>query len=222
MVQRKHWFIRWSVHAILISAGLSVMACSGSGTTTFSASGSGVPASGSPSPSPTPSPSPSPSPPPSSSYTLTVGKTGSGTVLSNVAGINCGSSCSATYNSGTSVTLTATAGGGYVFSGWSGVCSGTGSCVVTMSQARSVTAIFSQSGVVDLNCTGTWTGSEETTNITAWPHRDCFRTNPVGTRCGSGLGAGDRVEWPECPTCPSSGREYWTDGSSRAGVCRFG
>ena len=118
-------------------------------------------------------------------------------MLSNVAGINCGSSCSATYNSGTSVTLTATAGGGYVFSGWSGVCSGTGSCVVTMTQARSVTAIFSQSGVVDLNCGGSWTGSEETTNITAWPYRDCFRTNPVGTRTRMTNNAGAEVAWEQ-------------------------
>ena len=44
--------------------------------------------------------------------TLTVGKsgTGSGTVTSSPAGINCGSDCSEAYASGTSVTLTATRG----------------------------------------------------------------------------------------------------------------
>ena len=42
-------------------------------------------------------------------YPLTVGLTGSGsgTVSSAPAGIQCGATCSATYNSGTSVTLTA-------------------------------------------------------------------------------------------------------------------
>ena len=79
------------------------------------------------------------------SYPLDVGKTGSGTgtVTSNVGGINCGATCSATYADGTLVTLTATASGGSAFNGWSGDCSGTSTtCVVTMSQARDVTADF--------------------------------------------------------------------------------
>jgi vibriolysin len=40
------------------------------------------------------------------------------------------------------VALTATPDPGSLFAGWSGDCSGTGSCQVTMSQARSVTATF--------------------------------------------------------------------------------
>jgi hypothetical protein len=40
------------------------------------------------------------------------------------------------------VTLTATASAGSTFTGWSGACTGTGSCVVTMSAAKSVTATF--------------------------------------------------------------------------------
>lgn len=78
------------------------------------------------------------------SYSLSVTKSGSGTVTSSPAGINCGATCSASFASGTSVTLTATAASGYSFSGWSGGCSGTGSCTVSMTQARSVTANFSQ------------------------------------------------------------------------------
>jgi carbohydrate binding protein with CBM6 domain/List-Bact-rpt repeat protein len=78
------------------------------------------------------------------SQTLTVTKagTGSGTVTSSPAGINCGSDCSESYASGTSVTLTAVPGAGSTFAGWSGACSGTGSCAVTMTAARSVTATF--------------------------------------------------------------------------------
>jgi hypothetical protein len=81
-------------------------------------------------------------PPPS--FTLTVGKngTGSGTVTSAPAGINCGATCSQNYVQGTVVTLTPTAAAGSTFAGWSGACSGTGACTVTMSQARSVTATF--------------------------------------------------------------------------------
>src|SRR5437867_2555895 len=82
--------------------------------------------------------------------TLTVSKagTGSGTVTSSDGAINCGTTCSAVYVSGTPVTLTATPASGSVFSGWSGAgCSGTGSCVVTMNAAQSVTATFIVSGI---------------------------------------------------------------------------
>ena len=78
------------------------------------------------------------------SQTLTVTKAGagSGTVTSSPAGINCGGDCSEGYASGTSVALTAAASAGSTFAGWSGACSGTGACAVTMSAARSVTATF--------------------------------------------------------------------------------
>ena len=68
---------------------------------------------------------------------------GSGTVTSSPAGINCGATCSHNYDHGSSVTLTATAAAGSSFTGWSGACSGTGSCVVTMNSATSVAATFS-------------------------------------------------------------------------------
>ena len=70
--------------------------------------------------------------------------TGSGTVTSSPAGINCPSTCSAGFVQGTQVTLTATPADGWGFSGWGGACSGVGNCVVTMSAAQSVTATFAQ------------------------------------------------------------------------------
>ncbi len=77
-------------------------------------------------------------------YALTVSKTGAGTgtVGSVPAGINCGATCSANYASGASVTLTATPATGSSFAGWSGACTGTGTCIVSMTAARSVTATF--------------------------------------------------------------------------------
>src|SRR5206468_10020626 len=45
---------------------------------------------------------------------------GSGTVASSPAGIDCGATCSATYDSGTSVTLTATPAAHATFDGWTG------------------------------------------------------------------------------------------------------
>jgi secreted trypsin-like serine protease len=56
--------------------------------------------------------------------------------------ISCGSNCSATLGANSSVTLTATATAGSVFVGWSGACSGTGSCTVSMDQVRNVSALF--------------------------------------------------------------------------------
>lgn len=46
------------------------------------------------------------------------------------------------YASGTVVPVTEIANPGYVFTGWSGACSGTGACSVTMNAAKSVTANF--------------------------------------------------------------------------------
>ena len=81
-------------------------------------------------------------------FLLTVAKTGtgSGTVTSSPAGINCGSACSASYASGAQVTLTAAADPASAFAGWSGACSGTGTCAVTMNAAATVTASFNTAG----------------------------------------------------------------------------
>jgi hypothetical protein len=77
--------------------------------------------------------------------TLSVAKAGngSGTVTSSPAGISCGATCSQGYPYGTSVTLAATAATGSNFTGWSGACSGTGTCTVTTNDASAVTATFS-------------------------------------------------------------------------------
>ncbi len=63
-------------------------------------------------------------------YTLSIGRGGSGTVTGIPDGafgttINCGSSCSAKFQQGTTVTLTATPPAGHVFVNWTGSCSGT-------------------------------------------------------------------------------------------------
>jgi uncharacterized repeat protein (TIGR02543 family) len=67
-----------------------------------------------------------------------------GTVTSSPIGINCGSDCLQGYNSGTTVTLTATPTFGSVFVGWGGDCSGilVPTCTVNMTGNRSVTATF--------------------------------------------------------------------------------
>ncbi|MFY9823205.1 MAG: hypothetical protein WAM82_17615 [Thermoanaerobaculia bacterium] len=89
-------------------------------------------------------------------HTLSVSKagTGSGTVTSSPAGISCGASCSAAFTSGTPVTLTAAPTSGSTFGGWSGACTGTGSCTVTLDADRSVTATFNAS--ISLPACPTW------------------------------------------------------------------
>ena len=81
------------------------------------------------------------------SYALAVtisgtGSNGLGTVTSSPAGIDCGSTCSGSFTSGVTVTLTANPASGSYFAGWSGDCTGTGLCVVTMNAAKNVTATF--------------------------------------------------------------------------------
>jgi List-Bact-rpt repeat protein/matrixin len=79
-------------------------------------------------------------------YALTVSVTGSsgGAVGSSPSGIACTPTCAASYTSGTVVTLTPSAGVGGTFREWRGACAGSGSCQVTMTGAKAVTAVFSK------------------------------------------------------------------------------
>ena len=77
-------------------------------------------------------------------YALRVNRAGSGSgvVRSNPTGIDCGGQCSAEFVSGATVNLTATPDAGSTFAGWSGACTGTGGCSMTMNSALEVTATF--------------------------------------------------------------------------------
>jgi len=71
-------------------------------------------------------------------YSLTASAAGgNGTVVAAPPGPS--------YLAGTVVTLTATPRTGYTFSGWSGACTGTGTCSVTVSSNSSVSATFTPS-----------------------------------------------------------------------------
>ena len=77
--------------------------------------------------------------------TITTRGTGSGTVTSSPAGINCGpnTTCAAAFNQCTPVTLTATAAPGSRFAGWAGACSGSSStCSTIVSTDKPVKATF--------------------------------------------------------------------------------
>jgi hypothetical protein len=104
-------------------------------------------------------------------FTLAVSGAGSGSgAVATQAGVTpaiaCGiavgvasGACSGAYAEGTVVTLVATPSQGVSFAGWSGACVGPGTCQVTMSGARAVTATFSAappppSPVADFNHDG--------------------------------------------------------------------
>ncbi|HZO06214.1 MAG TPA: carboxypeptidase regulatory-like domain-containing protein [Solirubrobacterales bacterium] len=78
-------------------------------------------------------------------HELEVAKTGggSGSVTSNPAGIDCGSTCADEFEEGSTITLSATPAQHSEFTGWSGGgCSGTATCAVTLGADIEVSAGF--------------------------------------------------------------------------------
>ena len=80
------------------------------------------------------------------SLSVSLAGAGGGEVTSSPAGIDCSttpSTCMHQFAYGTSVTLTVASAARSSFDGWSGACTGTGTCSVTMSLDKAVTATFS-------------------------------------------------------------------------------
>ncbi len=78
-------------------------------------------------------------------YSLTVSRSGTGTGSVIGSGITCGTDCSESLVGGSSVLLQANPGSGSSFGGWSGACTGTGSCSFLMNSNTTVQALFSGS-----------------------------------------------------------------------------
>ncbi len=147
---------------------------------------------------------------------LTIAITGNGAVTSTPAGINCPGACSAGFQPGTGVTLTATAAAGFKFAGFGGACSGS-SCQLVLSGNQAVSANFTSvppaqltvavsgngtvtSNPAGINCPGTCTASfpgGTTVALTAEPssgdHFSGFGGACSGTACQLALSAGQTV-----------------------------
>jgi hypothetical protein len=95
-----------------------------------------------------PSSPPPPSPPPPgvpAKRVLLVATSGGGSVTSAPEGIDCGAICTAEFDDGVSVTLTARPNAGWQFGGWGGACSGSQGCTVAVgATAPRVAASFVQ------------------------------------------------------------------------------
>lgn len=147
--------------------------------------------------------------PPPVALTVTRAGSGSGTVTSTPAGINCGTSCSGSFSAGTSVVLTATPAANNTFDGWSGACSGKGSCTVVLNQASSVTATFSGAVQLSVKKTGTGTGT-----ITSAPAGiDC------GSSCTASFATGTTLTLTAVPDA-SSTFSGWSGVCSGTGTCQ--
>ena len=118
----------------------------------------------------------------SATLTVTVAGTGTGTVTSNPAGVSCPSDCTASYDTGAAVTLTAAADSDSTFAGWSGDCSGSAETAsVTMAAARSCTATFDEQFTLTVTVAGTGTGTVTSSPGDISCPSDCTASYDTGT-----------------------------------------
>jgi M6 family metalloprotease-like protein len=126
--------------------------------------------------------------PPSKTLTITPTGTGTGSISSIPAGIACGSTCAKTFPQYSRITLTAVPNAGTTFTGWSGGgCSGTGPCVVNLTDNTLVTANFvplvavlSESFDTSTAPSG-WSVIDNATTNAVWRFDDpATRTNQAG------------------------------------------
>jgi hypothetical protein len=147
---------------------------------------------------------------PSSLLALIVSVTGDGTVTSDTGALDCPPDCSFGYRNGEVVTLTPHAVNGSAFVAWGGACSGTGTCTVTMDQARSVTALF-MSGTQPLSVAKQGGGLGTVTS------------NPAGITCGTDCSesyvAGSVVTLTASPAFGSNFAGWDGAGCSGTGTC---
>ncbi|MFL5310901.1 MAG: InlB B-repeat-containing protein, partial [Myxococcales bacterium] len=148
-------------------------------------------------------------PPPPQRPQLVVGITGSGSVRSSPVGIDCRPNCTAAFDRGTVVTLTATPAAGLQFDGWGAACAGKAACKLTLGGDAQVFATFSAPPVrIEVSFAGSGSG-----RVTASPalldcSGTCTATIPNGTTLA-------------LTATPQFGSRFagWSRGCSGGGAC---
>lgn len=131
---------------------------------------------------------------------------GSGTVASTPAGINCGTSCLATFASGTVVNLTASPASGSRLSGWGAACTGTNACNLTMTSDEFVAANFTTASAPDFSLQpasaslATQRGGQVTDPITIAPLNTSTFASAIQLSCS----VSGPSPIPTCALSPSS------------------
>ena len=140
--------------------------------------------------------------------------TGTGTVTSSPAGINCGTDCQEDYPAFTTVTLTATAQQGSTFNGWAGACSGNGAtCQVTITELTGVTANF----------TALTPGTSNTLYVTS-TGGGAVTSSPTGINCGTKCDADfDSAKVVTLTPNPDQGLTFngWRGACTGTGTCQI-
>ncbi len=135
---------------------------------------------------------------PPTTYKLTIGTVTGGTLTTTPAATS--------YESGATVSVTATPSTGYKFTGWTGACSGTGTCSITMTGDKTVGATFEQQQAATYKLTvNTAVGG-------------AIATSPVQPTAGYASGASVSVT-----ATPSTGYKFtgWTGACSGTGICKI-
>ena len=124
---------------------------------------------------------------PASTYTLNVNIVGSGSVISFPEGVSCAVSCSVAFPQGVVVGLNPDPTLGYSLQSWTGACTGTGSCSITMSGNQTVTATFTNGGET---FTGTISGTGSYSGLSLNVMSGTMQIVTDGPLVDNGLGVG--------------------------------